>query len=248
MLREVLASEIWLSKPGSAERGGGWKSLADILNGIERLKFEVSSRSVREHFQALYDRRRAQNREEERASGIAPDELIEADTILDELISLFETAANDFRAIDRDKVEKVAAESAKAKEMRQQSLETLGETRKRMSGEEAVGYGKKARNTGKDTISWLRERMVVETEFRKREIELKEQELAENIKARELREQRVEGKNGESGADIVKLATSVEQMKQQINSLKENVLQMMQHLKHQNDLIIGMLSQLNSKQ
>ena len=114
--------------------GRGWQT----LNGMERLKFKVSSRSVREHFQALYDRRRAKNREEEHASGIAPDELTEADTILDELISLFETAANDFRAIDREKVEKVAAKRAKANEMRQQSLETLGETRKRTSWEEAV--------------------------------------------------------------------------------------------------------------
>ncbi len=70
LLREVLTSEIWLTKTGSSERGEGWKILSETLNGIERPKFDVSPRSVREHFHGMYDRRKAKNREEERASGI----------------------------------------------------------------------------------------------------------------------------------------------------------------------------------
>ena len=35
MLREMLASEIWLSKAGSSERGEGCKKLADLLNQME---------------------------------------------------------------------------------------------------------------------------------------------------------------------------------------------------------------------
>ena len=42
LLREVLASEIWLTKPGSSERGEGWKKLLEVLNRVERPKFDVS--------------------------------------------------------------------------------------------------------------------------------------------------------------------------------------------------------------
>ena len=96
MLREMLASEIWLSKAGSTERGEGWKKLADLLNRMERVKFDVSACSVREHFQGLYEKRRAKHREEELASGLAPDELTENETLLDELINLFDSAANEY--------------------------------------------------------------------------------------------------------------------------------------------------------
>ena len=64
ILREMLTSEIWLSKAGSSERGEGWKKLADLLNRKERVRLDISARSVREHFQVLYDKRRAKNREE----------------------------------------------------------------------------------------------------------------------------------------------------------------------------------------
>ena len=66
--------------------------------------------------------------------------------------------------------------------MRQQSLESFGETRKRKSKGESAGssgLGKKFRNTGKDTISLLRERITTETEFRRKELDLKERELEE---------------------------------------------------------------------
>ena len=76
-----------MSKAGSSERGEACKKLADTLNRIERVKSDVSARSVREHLQVLHDRRRAKNREEEEDSGIAPDEMTENETVLDEMIS-----------------------------------------------------------------------------------------------------------------------------------------------------------------
>ena len=169
LLREVLASEIWLTKPGSTERGERWKKLSEVLNRVERPKFDVSPRSVREHFQALYDRRKTKNREEERASGITPDELSEIDVMIDELIDLFESAAVDQKAADRENSDKAAADIAKARNMRLQSLETFAETRKRKNMGEGEGAGKRARNSGKDTLTFLQDKLKADTEFRRQE-------------------------------------------------------------------------------
>ena len=106
---------------------------------------------MREHFQGLFDRRKAKNREEEQASGITPNEPSEIEVMLDELISLFESAAIDQKAADKEKSDKAAADIAKAQDMRQQSLETFAETRKRKGLGEGEGSGKRGRNSGKDT-------------------------------------------------------------------------------------------------
>ena len=182
LLGEVLTSEIWLTKTGSSERGEGWKILSETLNGIERPKFDVSPRSVREHFQGLYDRRKAKNREEERASGITPDEPNEIQIMIDELIGLFESAAIDQKAADKEKTDKAAADIAKARDMRQQSLETFGETRKRKNLGEGEGSGKRARNSGRDTLTFLQEKLKIDAEFRRQEMELRDRELEESAR------------------------------------------------------------------
>ena len=105
--------------------------MSETLNRIDRPKFDLGSRSVREHFQGLYDCRKAKNREEERASGITPDEPNETEVMIDELIGLFESAAIDQKAADKEKTDKAAADIAKAQDMGQQSSETFAETRKK---------------------------------------------------------------------------------------------------------------------
>ena len=44
MLPDVNTSEIWMTKPGSMERGDGWKQIADRLNKIESPNFECTAR------------------------------------------------------------------------------------------------------------------------------------------------------------------------------------------------------------
>ena len=74
---------------------------------------------------------------------------------------------------------------------------------------------KKSRNTGKDTISFLRERITAEAEFRRKELELKEMELAVNIKTRDHMNREKEKSVG-GGNEIANLARSMEQMQYQI--------------------------------
>ena len=79
-----------MTRNGSAEKGERWKKIADTLNLINVPKFETNQRSTWERFQVLLEKRKMKNREEERASGIAP-EVIDIDKLLDELIEVFQT-------------------------------------------------------------------------------------------------------------------------------------------------------------
>ena len=240
----MLASEIWLTKPGSTERGERWKKLSEVLNRVERPKFDVSPRSVREHFQALYDRRKTKNREEERASGITPDELSEIDVMIDELIDLFESAAIDQKAAVRENSDKAAADIAKARNMRLQSLETFAETRKRKNMGEGEGAGKRARNSGKDTLTFLQDKLKADTEFRRQEMELRERELAERARLRELKEQERERNAGNGEEQNV--ARTMENMQQQMQQQNQILMQMLQQQQQQGQMMMAMFQQFNN--
>ena len=240
----MLASEIWQTKAGSLERGEGWKKLSETLNRIERPKFDVSPRSVRERFQGLYDRRRAKNREEERASGITPDEPNEIEVMIDELIGLFESAAIDQKAADKEKTDKAAADIAKAQDMRQQSLETFAETRKRENLGEGEGSGKRTRNSGRDTLTFLQDKLTVDAEFRRREMELRERELAEKARLRELKEQQERERNAGNVAER-NVERVMENMQQQMQQQNQILMQMLQQQQQQGQMMMTMFQQLN---
>ena len=69
----------------------------------------------------------------------------EADTLLSELIEIFQTADLEHKAAANELKGNQAAEIVKAQEMRQQSIETLGESRKRRLGKEG-GKGSKRKS------------------------------------------------------------------------------------------------------
>ena len=183
LLREVLASEIWNTKPGSTDRRDGWKKIVDTLSQIERPSFDVSIRSVREHFQTIFAKRKSQIRKEESASGISP-ETSERDVILDELIDLFEAATSDQQSAVQEMKEKQAAERKAAEEMRRMTMETLGESRKRRRGDEKEATEKK-RNVGKKPFEIVQEKIQFDVEMKERELSLKEKEIAEKARHRE---------------------------------------------------------------
>ena len=65
-------------------------ALAVSLNAIPYPQFRVTQQSVRDHYSTMEKRRRKKVREEDRASGIAPEEDKELDQLLDETIELFD--------------------------------------------------------------------------------------------------------------------------------------------------------------
>ena len=93
MLRELMLLQPWLHKKGTSERGDDWEKLAVSLNAIPYPQFRVTQRSVRDHYSTMEKRRRKKVREEDRASGTAPEEDNELDQLLDETIELFDESA-----------------------------------------------------------------------------------------------------------------------------------------------------------
>ena len=125
---------------------------------------------------------KAKNQEEDAASGISP-EPSEADTLLNELFECFQTADLEHKAAADELKGNQVAKIAKAQEMRQQSVETLGESIKRRLGEEG-GKGSKRRNE-EERYSLLRENMETDTEMKAEDLQLRKKELEEKAKYRE---------------------------------------------------------------
>jgi len=103
----------------------------------------------------LLSKRKAKNRKEEAVSGISP-EPTEADILLNELLEIFGTADLEHKAATEELKQNQAADIAKAQAIRQQSVETLGESRKRRLGEEG---GKVPKKRNEETYSLLKEKM-----------------------------------------------------------------------------------------
>eukprot|EP00794_Sanderia_malayensis_P017162 gene17162-18884_t len=197
----------------------------------ENPRFNTNPRSVRERFAALLERRKAKNREEERASGICP-ELTNTDKLLDELIELFESAAQEQSVAAKEKANKVAGDIEKGQEMGRLSMESRGESVKRKSGNEAGAGGKeKQKNYGVETFKYLNEKLKFEMEWKEREQKLKERELEEKAKEREADEN--ERKRREENAAL-----------QQQNQL---LMQVIQQQQHQYNLIMNIAEQINKK-
>ena len=121
MLRKLMLLQPWLHKKGTSERGDDWEKPVVSLNAIPRPQFRVTQRSVRDHYSTMEKRRKKKVREEERASGIAPEEDKELDQLLNEISELFDESD---KVIDETK-QKQEEETKKAEEMRKRSLETF---------------------------------------------------------------------------------------------------------------------------
>ena len=115
------------AKKGSPERGRIWNLIAESLNQIDKPKFKVNKRSVRERFNLLAEKYKTKIRNEEKASGISP-EITELDMLLEEILALVEEMVTKIHAQDKVSEEKGKAQ---AQEMRKKALERLGETQKR---------------------------------------------------------------------------------------------------------------------
>ena len=70
----------------------------------------------------------------------------------------------------------------KAQEIRKKAMESYGQTKSRIAGDEApMEPKKKKRRGGNDSIEFLGEKSQLELEVRKRELELKEKETARSF-------------------------------------------------------------------
>ncbi|PFX26563.1 hypothetical protein AWC38_SpisGene8770 [Stylophora pistillata] len=120
MCQEILVLESFKYKKGSISRGQIWEEIANNLkNGLKLLRFKVSKHAVGERYTLLSEKIKAKMRDEEKASGIECD-LSEMEKALEEIAEK-EAAGEDTVENDKKKVD-----NAKAMEMRNRALESLG--------------------------------------------------------------------------------------------------------------------------
>ena len=180
LCKEVLLFEPFRFKARTKERGNAWKSIAENLNEMKSLHFKVDSRAVRERFGVIQAHYEVKKKEEEKASGIVP-EYTEADRAIESIIEKMKEFEKQIESEDNEKVQKNEKDRQTAEDLRQQSLETFAETKKRKqkngdSDDDASAKGKKARNSGSDTVVYLREKAAKEFELKQQKLELKKKE------------------------------------------------------------------------
>ena len=115
----------------SCERGQCWDKTASSLSHVEKPRFIVDQRSVRDHFMKLEKSHKCKMAAEERASGISP-EHTELDEALQDIMERSEGAKGEEMEEKNAEKEKETAEN-----VRKRSMERLSQTRERESPESA---------------------------------------------------------------------------------------------------------------
>ena len=190
LVREILLFQPWQHRHGSPERGMVWTRIPESWTSLQEPRFKrLDARSVRERYKVLEKRFKKENNEDRRASGTSPEE-DEVFVGICEIVEQFEEAATLHQEAVSEKKKKQDEEVLQAEEMRNVSLESFGETRKRKKTEE--DRTRKVRGT--ETMQYLRERAIKDDEIKREEISLKKEELQlqkeqQNALAEQLRRQ-----------------------------------------------------------
>ena len=121
----------------------------------------VSQRSARDRFNLLCEKHKAKQQNELKATGISP-EIIELHKALDNLLErVTESNLSHEKATEEKKTNDVKEKST-GEEVRQRSLKTFAETRKRNLEENPASstssLKKRSRSTGSDVVTYLKER------------------------------------------------------------------------------------------
>lgn len=179
LCREIRAVDPFDTKKGTAQRGEKWKVIADNVMTIERPKFKVEARSVRDRYRFLAQKVQRKLNDEEKASGIETD-MVEWETIVEELIEKERECDSAHDADAEVKCKKKEYDRLTADGMRRKAMERIGKSKK--SGEddenaEQETRPKKRRSNGSDTLMYLREKNESMEKFRKEEMEMKRREV-----------------------------------------------------------------------
>lgn len=90
LLKEIAAEGVFSHKYLSRERGSAWQTVAENLNANLQDFQELTSRSVRDRFTILHKKYKAKIARESRESGGGGGDPSEAESLLDDLMSLAE--------------------------------------------------------------------------------------------------------------------------------------------------------------
>ena len=169
LAKEVRASEPWMFKPRTVDRGKVWNAITDHLNDETSVKFQVKKKQVQEHFKLLLDKFKA------KLSGVEIEDS-EMDILMEEISEKWEEAeASDLGCTSKEKAD---SDRAIGEEIRRKACEKLGETSKRNAGEKAEPVAKKSRRSGSETLDFLREKIGARSAEAERQAKIQQDMLS----------------------------------------------------------------------
>ena len=258
LCREILVEEPYTLRHGSRERGTCWDRIAENLNKVERPKFSVDQRAVRDRYVKVEKGFKKKTREELRASGIAPGEVSELDQALEDIIERSENAEEDKDATRQEKQQEQEKEKETAESVRRRAMESLSQTRaregckKRKGGEtsEYVGYLREKREMDmkvrENQVDLKRREVFLEVRRVEGEIQLKQTELMLKERELSLKEKKLELKERENENMHQRLLRYEQQqamMQQQLISMQNQMSQ----IQKQNDDILNLFFKTQEK-
>ena len=117
LIKEMYLFEPWEYKRGSKQRGQVWEQISESLNQTEQPKFNVSQKSVRDHYNLLEKEHKKRINDEKKASGISP-EHTQFDDAMEDVIQRFKSRDAVDKLQDVERKERVDLETAQAVEMK----------------------------------------------------------------------------------------------------------------------------------
>ena len=178
VVSEILLFEPWLHRHGTPEREQIWKPIGKALTKFKNL----DDRSVRDHYKLLEKKFNKKISNEEKATGIAPPEESELDQGIRSIIEQFHDFDSKRMEEKHQKELKTSKDTEIAGEFRKASLETFGETKRRLSVETGDDFTSPKQKKGKsssETFSYLQEKNEQELAVRKEELEIRKREMEE---------------------------------------------------------------------
>lgn len=244
LCKQILLMEPFRFRPRTKESGNAWSQVAEDLKQITSLNMNVDQRAVRDRYKILKSHFLQKMREEEKGSGIAPPELTPVEAALEEIIEKEKEFEKQYGSEDSDKKEKAEKDRKTGEEMRQESLETFAETKKRklLNDEEddtEAPKVRKNRRSGTDTLAYLKEKSDKEMESKKEELQMKkklqEEQLMEQRSMRQQQAHMVEAFSAMQQSMHMQLQQQTQlqqQQQQQNNQFMMMMMQMIQNMKN----------------
>ena len=242
-VREILLMQPWSSRKASTKRGEVRLRIATSLNSLQSPIFRVNQRSVRDRYAVLEKKYKKKVQDETLASGISCEEN-EVDLAMDEIVSLFHEADIEHERVATEK-KKFEEEANQPAEMRQQSLESFGETRKRSgSANPEATSTKRKRSSGSDMVLYLSEKSEREAELKKKELEIMKEQAVKDHELKEndmkLRKEAMEAAQNQNNSMMNQLVDLQRVQQQQF-------MQLMRQQQEQSSCMMVLLNRLTSQ-
>lgn len=235
LCKEIIGVDVFNgTKKGTQKRSAKWSEVVDNLSNVSGMVFKVDNRAVRDRYGLLSMNLRRKLKKEVKESGIAV-EMSETERALEAIMEK-ENASEELRQEGNARKLQNQAERTKAENVRMTATESLGETKKRKSEEDAAGKPekKKTRSNGSAMVRYLKEKNEKMLELERTKMEMQEK----GIEAANQRHEQL-------------MATMQQQHQQQMETFQMMMLQQQQQMQmqqaQQNEMMMKFFGMMSNK-